>query len=204
MSDTISVVVTEEIITATVGQVTDGYVVSVPAGGTTGEVLKKLSNSDYDIGWEADSGSSGVLTIRKGANESRVSNTTLTADSALQIAMTAGQSYTINGRIYLSSANSNMGYKFDMNYTGSLSLVHRRVNYTVAGATTGGGTFSYGSALQPSTPVTGVTSGLAYIEFSLVCTASTSGTFQFRWAQNTADASNLTVLRGSYLEYAIS
>jgi hypothetical protein len=24
---------------------------SVPAGGTTGQSLKKLSNSDYDVGW---------------------------------------------------------------------------------------------------------------------------------------------------------
>ena len=141
-------------------------------------------------------------TVPKIADEARANNTTLTADSALQINLEAGKSYSINARIYLSAANANMDYKFDMNYTGALSVVNRRVNYTVAGSTTGSGTFAYGSALQGSTAVTGNTSGLAYIEFSLSCTASTSGVFSFRWAQNTADGANLTVLRGSYMEYA--
>src|ERR1051325_7259454 len=30
-----------------------GYASSIPVGGATGEVLTKLSNSDYDVGWAA-------------------------------------------------------------------------------------------------------------------------------------------------------
>lgn len=33
--------------------------VGVPAGGTTGQVLKKLSNADYDTAWQAESGGGG-------------------------------------------------------------------------------------------------------------------------------------------------
>jgi len=37
--------------------------VEVPSGGSTGQVLKKTSGTDYDYAWAADSGSGGGLTI---------------------------------------------------------------------------------------------------------------------------------------------
>jgi hypothetical protein len=96
-----------------------------------------------------------------------------------------------------------MDYKFDLNFTGTATVVAITRRYFVAGATAGN---SQENSLTQNTTlgvvnVTATSTGMARIEIEAVLDVSVSGSIQFRWAQNTSDASNLTVLRGSYLEH---
>lgn len=59
-----------EIVTALNTQLanTRWSVVEVPSGGTTGQVLKKDTNTDYDYSWQDDGGSGGTYTAGNGLN----------------------------------------------------------------------------------------------------------------------------------------
>lgn len=146
--------------------------------------------------------------VQKTSNENRSSaNTgaTLTVDSTLKVTLAAGV-WFIRVVAYFSTANATMDYKYDTNFTGTGTFNTRFHRHVTAGAAAGtdNETDTPGTGTVPSTAVTATTSGEARVEVELVLDVSVSGDFQFRWAQNTADAGNLTCRRGSYLEYMAS
>jgi len=144
---------------------------------------------------------SPMLVVRKLTDEVRSANAAITTDTDLQIALTAG-TYTIRGRAYINTANATMDYKYDFNYTGTTTSLYMTRRHLGAGATTGAPVNTHSAITTiPSTAVTANTAGYGFVEFECVITVSTSGTFQFRWAQNTSDAGSITLLKGSYLEY---
>lgn len=173
----------------------------VPTGGANGAVLTKTGGADYATAWQSPASAPWTI-VKKGADEARTANITLTADGALTVALGAGR-YQVRGVIWLSSANATMDYKYDVNFTGTASYIamsHRRI---AAGAVTGtdNETVAIGTGVIPSTAVAATTTGIARVQIELMIDVTVAGTFQFRWAQNTSDAGALTVLRGSYLEY---
>lgn len=173
----------------------------LPAGGAQGLVLTKTGAADYAVGWAAPASAPWAL-VRKTAAEARTANITLTADSALVVALGTG-TYLVRGVALLSTANATMDYKFDLNFTGTATWPAAMRRYMAAGAAAG--TDQENSLAQTavisSTAVAATTTGIARVEFEAVITVTAAGTFQFRWAQNTSDAGALTCLNGSYLEW---
>lgn len=145
----------------------------------------------------------GWATIIKGAAESRATNATLTADSELKVTLGVGQ-WAILVRARLLTGNATMDYKYDVNFTGTATYRWRLHRHTTAGAATGtdNETVTVSTGVVPSTSVAATTSGAASVEIDLIIDVTVAGEFQFRWAQDTSNGSNLTCLEGSYLEYA--
>lgn len=169
---------------------------------TKAEIEAKLTG-EISSHTHAGGGSSPWAVIKKTASEARAANVTMTADSALVVALAAATRYRIYINVMLTTANANMDYKYDCNYTGTITSIHSKRKHAAAGSIAGTdveNTLAV-TAMLPSTGVAATTTGIAYIEIEINILTNTSGTFQFRWAQNTSDAAALTVLAGSYLEY---
>lgn len=145
-------------------------------------------------------------TVMKVTDENRSSaNTgaTMTVDAVLKRTLQPGQ-YRIRGSVDLQTANATMDYKYDFNFTGTATWKLVKRWHTTAGVAAGtdAETFTIASGAVAATSVTATTSGFASIIFEIILVVTVAGEFQFRWAQNTADAGLLTCLEGSYLEHA--
>ena len=169
---------------------------------TKAEIEAKLTG---EIGshTHAGGGSSPWAVVKKTANEARTANINLTADSALVVALAAATRYRIYINAMLTTANANMDYKYDCNYTGTITSIHCKRRHAAAGAVAGTDNENTlaSAAIVPSTAVAATTTGVAYVEIEVNILTLLAGTFQFRWAQNTSDPGALTVLAGSYLEH---
>ena len=123
-------------------------------------------------------------------------------DSAVR-ALSAATRYRIYISAMLTTANATMDYKYDCNYTGTVTSIHCVRRHAAAGAIAGTDNENTlaGAVIVPSTAVAATTTGVAYVEIEVIILTLTAGTFQFRWAQNTSDLGALTVLAGSYLEH---
>lgn len=152
----------------------------------------------------AGGGASPWTLVKKTADEQRNLNTTLAADGALVVALGAATRYRVYINVMLTTANATMDYKYDLNYTGTVTSIRCKRKHAAAGAVAGTDVENTlaSAAIVPSTPVAATTTGVAYVEIEVNVLTLTAGTLQFRWAQNTSDAGLLTVLAGSYLEHA--
>lgn len=148
------------------------------------------------------SGASAWTTVKKVADESRAANVALTVDSTLRAALTIG-TWVVRGVAAFSTANATMDFKYDLNLIGTGTWSRRFHRHVAAGAVAGtdNETDTIGTGVVPSTAVAATTTGIGRVEFEAVIVVTVAGEVQFRWAQNTSDAGNLTCLRGSWLEY---
>lgn len=135
--------------------------------------------------------------VVKDTDETKNSTTTLANDTVLVKTIQGGEVWRMQLRVLLTAANDTMDYKFALNYSGSTNAVYCKARYVAAGGTTE--TILSQSSLIGSTSVTAATSGFAYVDIDILLDANTGGTFGFQWAQDSSDAGNLTVLKGSYL-----
>jgi len=140
------------------------------------------------------------LTVFKLADQSKTSDTTLANDSELTLALVDANTYRLKFYILLTAANNTMDYKFAINFSGTTTSVYAKAKYVAAGGATE--TIIVQNSIIGSTSVTAATSGVAYVEVDCVIEVNTGGTLGFQWAQDTGDAGALTVLKGSYVEYA--
>lgn len=141
--------------------------------------------------------------VKTTADLSRNTTATLADDSTLIAALSASTAYHVRIKVFFSSANATMDFKFALNYTGTTTAVTCRRSFAAAGATAGTDNENtlMSNALPGSTSATATTSGIGWVEIDLVIITGTAGTLSFQWAQNTSDAGALIRLRGSYLEY---
>lgn len=146
---------------------------------------------------------SAWTTIKKVADETRSANATLTADNTLTVALAAGTAYHIRGKVFISTANATMDFKYGLVYSGTTTAITVRRVHSAAGAVAGtdAENTQTTNALPASISVAATTFGIGFVEFDLVIITNTAGTFSFQWAQDTSNASNIICLRGSYLEY---
>lgn len=138
-------------------------------------------------------------TIRKTANESRQSNTTLTADSELLFTAAASKTYAVRGRIWF---NTPAAADFKYRFTFAGTLLYVKHTFIPCGSST------ETTAVGVADPIDGVALGTGalggYVEFDarIICDGS-NRSFPFQWAQNTSTASNTTVFAGSYIEHML-
>ena len=135
-------------------------------------------------------------TIYKSVDEDRAGTTTLTADSDLQFGMTSGNSYTIRLVVYFDT-DAVPDFKYDINGPAAGIVRASRVHATAGGTPA----FQAMDTSYPgSTSLLGGTNG-GFVKIDISVQAPATGTFSFRWAQNTSDGASTLVLAGSYLEY---
>ena len=150
--------------------------------------------------WSATAG--GWTTVAKTSDESRNTTTTLADDSQLLVALAAGTRYRIRFRLFYSIANATMDFKYAFAYSGAMTSVSGLIGIYEAG-TAGGRSAEWQEVISalPSGALLSSAAGTGYYRLDIVVLTNTAGTLNFKWAQNTSNASNATVLAGSYLEY---
>ena len=111
------VIVTEssEDITVNVSNATGADGVGVPTGGTTGQVLKKFSNTNYDTYWAADA--SGLTSVGLSMPSAfAVSNSPLTSNGTIAVTGAGTASQYIRGDGQLANFPDNGGGGSSVNY----------------------------------------------------------------------------------------
>ena len=136
--------------------------------------------------------------IQKTSDETVASDDTFTADSQLAFSMAANTAYSIRANIGFSTS-ATADIKFEINGPASPTNVAYTGNrVSTSGLFTGFGGVAYNTAI----PITGTSTGVGHVMLDIIVqNGANAGTFSIRWAQNTLDASNTTVLKGSTLEY---
>ena len=144
----------------------------------------------------------GWVMIRKLAAQTKASNVTLANDTDLIVTLAAG-TYRVFFSVMFETGNATMDYKYALNFSGTASGIRVWRKHMAAGIAAGTDTETVqtGTTLPGSTSVAATTSGLALVEIDLTLTVTVAGVLGFQWAQDTSNGSNLTVHRGSYLEY---
>lgn len=145
-------------------------------------------------------------------DESRASNTTLTDDGELTVALDASSTYFIDMMI-IADSNATADFKYAFVYTGTISSAATSEGAVDASTPGTGGT---GDALGPcynntgsnfTTPVVRTRAGgaagtLEGGHVRGVIVTGTSGNLKIQWAQNVSDVGNTTVHKGSYIAFA--
>jgi len=133
----------------------------------------------------------------KSADQSITSSTALTDDTVLQASLVAGHSYIIEIHVR-HQINATPDWKCDLNYTGAAAnFVASYHRWNTAGETAG--VFRQDVSLNTVMiwTVGSLVDGVA--NFVVAIEAATSGTFSFRFAQNTSNLAAATVRRGSWM-----
>jgi hypothetical protein len=147
--------------------------------------------------WASPGSGSAWTTVTKGVDEATASDTTLSNDAELTFAMVAGLNYSIRLRVYFDTVAA-ADFKYAI--TGPAATVIRCSRRDCpAGGTPAQRAIDL--AYPGSTSLTGAGTNGGYVEMDMVVNSPGNGTFAFQWAQQTGDASDTSVLSGSYLEY---
>lgn len=139
--------------------------------------------------------------VRKTADETISSDATLGDDAVLKFAMLANTKYSFRARIFFdTSAAADFKYRHSGPAAPTLVRIHRREVIAGGTADTTSTVDAAYSAADISLIGAGTTGG--YIELDgVIHNGANAGDFVFQWSQDTSNASNTTVLAGSYIEW---
>ena len=150
----------------------------------------------------AAAGGAGTwTTVIKTADESRTNNTLLD-DATLVFTTVANTQYIIRLVVHMLT-NATADSKYRMAHAGTTTRVRRRIVRTATNDTPA--EVASLAAFDAADVVLSTTGTLPFVEEHIVLQVGASGgVLSFQWAQNTTNAGAMTVLEGSYLEYATS
>ena len=150
-----------------------------------GDNSTKLATTAY-----ADSASPWKA-VKKTTAQSIASSTTLTDDTQLLVSLAANTDYLIRGVLYIDSGGG--GFRWSM--TGPSGATTIRYNPVASN----GGQSAYGSVAS-----FGAGASTWKVDFTaMIRNGSTAGTLSIQFCQNASDASNTTMIVGSWLEYRV-
>jgi hypothetical protein len=144
------------------------------------------------------SGPPTTNTIQKTATETRTGTTTLTVDDTLTCTLEASKTYRIKLQVWFDTGTS-ADFKYDFSGPASFSLARIQHSYITPGSATITDDFDTTFNQINSVTGAGTTGGMVTADI-LITNGATDDTFSFRWAQNTSNADNTSVLLGSNLE----
>lgn len=141
-----------------------------------------------------------ALLIRKPANESVTSSTTLQDDNDFAFALAANAVYTLEAYIIYSGAATGLG-DIKAQFTGPASATATWTNFgaNVSGSTQYNVVPEGLAAGAPRSMPTNAGTSMTCEPKGVIITAGTSGTLQFRWAQNTSSATATVVGINSWM-----
>lgn len=144
-------------------------------------------------------------------DEARNTTTTLADDGELTVALAAGTTYFID-MLLMADSGATPGLKYLFTYTGTLTsaATWEGANNSIAPGTGGSGDglgpcYNFGqiSILTNRARTGSATAGtLLGGHVRGVIVTNTAGNLKIQWAQNTSDAGNTTVHKGSYIGFA--
>jgi hypothetical protein len=174
--------------------------VTVQANAFTGGVLnvKNEGSNNFVINDPGYNNSFQPVTIVKPTDQAITSNTTMTNDTALSVALVAPATYTLDCLLFSDATiTADMGEKIGFFYTGTYA----------SSAISGRATINGVQILINANPATvsplfsnssiSTTNPSDSIQFYGFVITATPGNFGLQWSQNTSSASALTMRRGS-------
>jgi hypothetical protein len=166
--------------------------------GANNTVLTADSSTATGLKWAtAAGGGATVAAVRKSADQSVTSSTTIANDTHLKFAIGANETYTFNLWLYTSAANSTPGIKWNVaGPSGSTVFFSPPNTYPMADgatviATIGSSTDTFQGFVDGNLrPI---------LIQGTILNGSTAGDVQLKWAQNTSSATATTVKAGSFI-----
>ncbi|MFA6039776.1 MAG: hypothetical protein WCV62_02345 [Candidatus Peribacteraceae bacterium] len=135
-------------------------------------------------------------TVRKSADQSVTSSTTLQNDTHFLFTLEANKSYVLTGGIFATSTSATpdikIGFSLPLGTTMDIGYIAQGGNNRVADLLQ---TSDTASSLIPI-PANGHT---IIQSFGTIVTGGTGGTLRFKWSQNTSNATATTVKEGSFI-----
>ena len=140
--------------------------------------------------------------VRKAANQTVTSSTTLANDNHLALALSASATYLVDLFLIVDGSTTGdfkMGWTFPTGATGDWTI--NAINTGAGAAATSGSITRAAIALASSENAGAAGAGTKLIlqPRGLVVTSTTAGTLQLQWAQNTSDATGTVVYAGSWM-----
>jgi len=141
---------------------------------------------------------------RKGSDTTRNSDTALTADSALTFPIAANTDYEFEFSVFYSTVAA-ADFKFDIDSSAATdpSVTHMAVSYLAPNGTAYVADIhnAVNTVVSPLN-IGGAIRGHIIIK-GMIQNGANAGDLRFRWAQNTSDAGDTTVLRGSKVNWTV-
>jgi hypothetical protein len=164
--------------------------VFVPANDTT---IGATQIKDRRIIVQVPSVIGATTIIRKTANETVTSSTTLQDDNHLFFTMTSNTVYQVKYLLMMTQPTTNNAMKVNWSYPAGASM-----------------RFAYGTQFvtndlgaPPDIGLSISQQPVAYLLEGVVSTVGTAGDFRLRWAQSGSSTNAMTMLTNSYLEYRV-
>lgn len=136
-------------------------------------------------------------------NDQINSDASLDDDTELFVNVLCPGTYHFHTVVFLNSPDAAADYKYAMPFSGTASRFTNTTRTTTAGAVAG--TDNEVTTITASTiasrSITATTGGLARIEVDEIIDVLTPGRYRFQFAMVTDTASNLTRIKGSYMEW---
>lgn len=168
--------------------------VAVTGTGTAGQVLTS-NGASADPTFQAASG--GEIVAYKTAHETVNNSAALQNDDHLSVTLAGGGIYNIELFLMIDDASgTNPGFQADLG-GGTATFTYFLGTFEIY--EDGAGLAANGALTTPTSPMQINGTGHNAARFTGAVEISAGGTLVLRWAQNTAEAVNTRVLRGSYL-----
>ena len=175
----------------------DGSKIRRLAVGADDEFLVADSTQAKGVKWSR----ARMIPVLKLAHQQRASTTTLAADNTLSFPVLANTSYVFRGCTWFDTPAA-ADFKFAISGPASPVAV-RIMRQAIACGATAWSNIAVDTAFGVSVSVLGTGSTGGFVMFEGVADINnTPGTIAFQWAQNTSNAGNTIVTKGSYLEWA--
>lgn len=137
---------------------------------------------------------------QKASNETRASTSTYADDASLVFGVAEASRYAFRAVVFFDTSAA-ADFKYQVQGPASPTLVRYEVKHIAPGTTAYAGQ-AVQTAFAQSTAITGAGTTGGFVEINgIVHNGVNGGIVRIQWAQNTLDASNTTVLAGSYLEW---
>lgn len=149
----------------------------------------------------SSSSSGGWTKVTKTATETRASTSTLADDAALKFTMAANTTYQFRIRAWFET-NATPDFKYKLNGPAGTTRLTATFAHGQPGAAPSWRATATTFATTADNPVGASSSGSVLFD-GVIENGATGGDLVFQWAQNTLDVANTSVLKGSYLEYAV-
>ncbi|GIH07504.1 hypothetical protein Rhe02_55710 [Rhizocola hellebori] len=134
---------------------------------------------------------------RKTSIETVNNSAVLQNDDVLFLPVLANTVYHMEMRV-IQNSGTTPDFKAGWTYPSGLTMLYNRLGVGLAGG--GNVHLLFNSDQTTSILDDGFAADRSFMMWGYVAVSTTPGTLQFQWAQNTANASNTSVLPGSYLK----
>jgi hypothetical protein len=175
---------------------TDGSLITLIVAANSGDILQGFGFGTFDV---ADGKSTQIV---KTSNETRNSDASYTADSALILnGLAAGAEYIVEGQLIVTTS-ATPDFKFRLGGNGTFVAAGGTYNASLWSANDGGDTIDNNLAFEilTGTPVTtSGTTSLFIINFRGTIETNTATSIQLEWGQNGSDAADTIVHLDSHI-----